>query len=81
MMIRNVSANTSSSLRSIPGSCCGLLNSAKSVARYWVVWGRAPSPVQPSEARQSSVNWVVWGHAPRPYMPSEPGPPSSPVFA
>src|SRR3984957_2583078 len=34
MMTRKVSANTINSLRSIPGSCWGLLNSAKSVAHY-----------------------------------------------
>src|ERR1019366_7023237 len=37
MMTRNVSANTTNSLRSIPGSCCGLLNSANSVARHFFV--------------------------------------------
>src|ERR1035438_5358792 len=40
MMTRKVSANTMSSLRSMPGSCWGFLNSAKSVARCsWFAGG------------------------------------------
>jgi hypothetical protein len=47
MMTRNVSANTINSLRSIPGSCCGLLNSAKSVTHHFFIhnppWRRTHS--------------------------------------
>ncbi len=58
MMIRKVSANTSSSLRSIPGSCCGLLNSAKSVSSLLGYVGTGASPVQ-AERSSAVLDRVV----------------------
>src|SRR6202521_5532895 len=83
MMTRNVSAKTISSLRSIPGSCCGLLNSAKSVAHHFFVSrfvsGHRFSDAEflpPSEGPSGSERWggLFGPRHPSPPDPARPSP-------